>query len=141
MTILIIQGPHPTQSRLGGELLQSLQQRVCAAGRTLELCYCLNLREFVARVRTARSRTTEFALLDPGALADEAQAHPDAELRAALDELTAPYIEVHDGSSTALEPKLHPHNAPLATVIINGDLATSYRIALGIALRRLTMLR
>jgi hypothetical protein len=27
--------------------------------------------------------------------------------------------------------------APLATIIINGDLSTSYRIALGIALRQL----
>jgi 3-dehydroquinate dehydratase-2 len=31
--------------------------------------------------------------------------------------------------------------APLATIIINGDLSTSYRIALGIALRQLGTLK
>ena len=48
-----------------------------------------------------------------------------------------PYIEVHDDSGATLEPKIRPRTSSIATIIINGDLATSYRIALGIALRRL----
>jgi len=74
-------------------------------------------------------------LLDPGDLAEEARAHPEAGLDDALDELASPYVEVHDDSGAAMQRTDGRHAAPLATIIINGDLATSYRIALGIALR------
>ncbi|MGC1551103.1 MAG: type II 3-dehydroquinate dehydratase [Rhodanobacter sp.] len=133
---MIVQGPHPVADLLSGELLRSLQQLARTAGRTLEVCSCSGLRELVAHVRAARSRATEFMLLDPGELGQQVQAHPEAGLHDALDELTAPYIEVHDDSDATLEPGTCSHCAPLATIIINGDLATSYRIALGIALRR-----
>lgn len=137
MTIMILQGPHPAANSFSGEMLQSLQQLAREAGRMLEICTCTGLREFVAGVRVARSRPPEFMLLDPGAIAQESRAHPEAGLQDALNELTAPYIEVHDDSDTALDAGLNQRNAPLATIVINGDLSTSYRIAMGIALRQL----
>jgi 3-dehydroquinate dehydratase-2 len=49
--------------------------------------------------------------------------------------LGVPYIEVQDGED-ALEPGNAAHG-PLATVMINGDVRTSYDVALGIALKQL----
>ncbi|MBB6189113.1 hypothetical protein [Rhodanobacter sp. MP7CTX1] len=138
MTIMIIQGPHATARSLSAELLSHLQQLARAAGRTLEMCTCGGLREFVARVRAGRSQAVEFMLLDPGELAQQVQAHPEAGLGDALDELATPYIEVHDDSDGALESRDCSHSAPQATIIFNGDLAVSYKIALGIALRQLS---
>jgi 3-dehydroquinate dehydratase-2 len=135
---MIIQGPHATARSLSAELLGHLQQLARAAGRTLEMCTCSGLREFVTRVRAGRSQTIEFMLLDPGELAQQVQEHPEAGLGDALDELSAPYIEVHDDSDGALELRDSPHSAPQATIIFNGDLAVSYKIALGIALRQLS---
>lgn len=137
MTIIILRGPHPVGHSFNGELLSSLQQLGREAGRIVEVCTCTGLRDFIASLRRARSRTPEFVLLDPGNIAQEAQAHPEAGLRDALDELSAPYIEVHDDSATALDAGPYGRGAPLATIVINGDLSTSYRIALGIALRQL----
>ncbi|WP_266180424.1 hypothetical protein [Dyella humicola] len=141
MTIMILRGPHPTGNSFNGELLRSLQQLAREAGRIVEVCACTGLRDFIAGLRVARTQTPEFVLLDPGDIALEAQAHPEAGLHDALDELTAPYIEVHDDSDTAIGSGSCHRGAPLATIIINGDLSTSYRIALGIALRQLGTLQ
>jgi 3-dehydroquinate dehydratase-2 len=136
VTILILQGPHAARS-LSGELFGHLQQLARAAGRTLELCPCGGLRDLIARVRAVKPQSNEFMLLDPGDLTQQVRAHPEAGLCAALDGLATPYIEVHDDSDDALESQDRSQRAPLATIIINGDLATSYQIALGIALRQL----
>ena len=133
LSIMIIQGPHAAARSISAELLNQLQQLAHAAGRTLELCPCGGLRDFVARVRAVRSQSTEFMLLDPGELTQEAQGHPEAGLNDALDELSTPYIEVHGDTVATLDS----HTAPLATIMINGDLGTSYQIALSIALRQL----
>ena len=137
MTIMILRGPHPTGNPFNGELLRSLQQLAREAGRIVEVCACNGLREFIAGLRMASAQSPEFVLLDPGEIAREAQVHPEAGLHDALDALAAPYIEVHDDSDTAIGPGPCQGGAPLATIIINGDLSTSYRIALGIALRQL----
>ena len=102
MTIMILRGPHPTGNAFNGEHLRSLQQLAREAGRIVEVCACTGLRDFIAGLRVARTQTPEFVLLDPGEIAREAQAHPEAGLHDALDELTAPYIEVHDDSDTAI---------------------------------------
>nr|WP_175429243.1 hypothetical protein [Lysobacter enzymogenes] len=44
---------------------------------------------------------------------------------------------MHADSATTLDERLRARAAPIATIVINGDLAASYRLALGIALRRL----
>jgi 3-dehydroquinate dehydratase-2 len=133
---MIIQGPHPTSRSLSKELLGHLRQLALSAGRTVEVCTCNGLRDFVARIRTARPQTTEFMLLAPGDLAEQVQTHPEAGLGDALGALAMPYIEVQDDCDYTLEAGEFSH-APLATVVINGDTVGSYRIALGIALNRL----
>jgi 3-dehydroquinate dehydratase II len=137
VTIMIIQGPHATTRSLSKELLGHLKQLALSAGRSVEVCTCHGLRDFVARIRTARPQTTEFMLLAPGNLAEQVQAHPEAGLGDALDALGMPYIEVQDDCDSSLEAYELPNKKPLATVVINGDTVASYRIALGIALRRL----
>jgi 3-dehydroquinate dehydratase-2 len=97
------------------------------------------LRDFVALVRSARSEVTEFVLLDPGSLAPEMRAHPEAGLSKAIDDLRAPYIDVHDEFGDGLKCCAGLHKAPVATVIINGNIGSGYRIGLRLALRRLAI--
>ena len=117
--------------------MAGLQSLARMAGRTLEVCRCQGLRDLVTQLRTARERDAEFILIDPGELAHEARIHPEEGLHDALGELASPYIEVHDDDAETLEETHLPHGAPLATIVIHGDLATSYRIAMNIALRQL----
>ncbi|WP_199097653.1 hypothetical protein [Dyella sp. ASV21] len=137
MTILIVQGPHAGQRSLGEDWVSALAQRARAAGRTLAIHRCSQLREFVGSIRSARAVDTEFMLIDPGELAEAAREHPEEGLVDALAQLDSPYIDVHDDCATAFEPVDPQHGAPIATIVSNGDLATGYRIALGIALRSL----
>ncbi|MEH6421842.1 hypothetical protein [Pseudomonas sp. CGJS7] len=136
MSIVIVQGIHSDSAPLGADFYAGLCALAAAVGRRLEIRPCASLREFVAQLRSARSARAEFVLLDPGELAAQTLARPEA-VRRALDQLPGAYIEVHDRSATTLDERLHAHALPMATIVINGDLAASYRIALGIALRRL----
>lgn len=134
---MIVHGPHPSGHSLPQELQQQLQQQAGAAGCTLELRGCKDLSHFVGQVCAAGSDSTEFVLLDPGDLASEVREHPEAGLVDALDQLGAPYIEVHEEIGAELEHDAGSHKAPLATVIINGNIGSGYRIGLSIALRQL----
>ncbi|MBN7137410.1 hypothetical protein A7A76_22110 [Lysobacter enzymogenes] len=136
MSILILHGRHPACAPLPANFLLELRRLAQAVGRNLELRPCASVRELVGSLRAARRRSSEFVLLDPGELTPQALAEPEP-LRQALGELPSAYIEVHERSATTLDDRLRAHAAPLATIVINGDLAASYRIALGIALRRL----
>jgi 3-dehydroquinate dehydratase-2 len=136
VSILIVHGPHTTGSSFTQELLSQLQQQAHAAGRSLKLCNCGDLQDFVVQVCSVKSHTTEFVLLDPGDLTSQVHAHPEAGLAGALDKLPTPYIEVHEKFGMELE-RGGSHPARVATVIINGNLGSSYRIGLGIALRQL----
>lgn len=133
---MIVQGPHTPASSLSQELLRQLKQLAWAAGRTVEVCTCMGLRELVARVRTARPHNTEFMVIAPGTLAQQSQLHPEAGLGDALDALNMPYVEVQDGDAS-LDVGNPSHHGPLATVVVNGDARISYSIALNIALKRL----
>jgi 3-dehydroquinate dehydratase II len=137
VTILIIQGPQPTARSLGGDLLAGLRQLAQSAGQTLELCTCSSLRDFVTRLRAARPSSTQFMLLDPGDINRQIHTYQDNELGDTLEALGTPYIEMQDDSEAALETVPASGHAPLATIVTNGDLGTSYRIALGIAIRQL----
>lgn len=138
MSILIVHGPHTSSSSLTQELQQQLQQQAHDAGRALELRTCDDLRDFVVQVCAAKSGTTEFMLLDPGDLAPQVHAHPEADLAGALDKLGAPYIEIHEKFGATWQRGAGSRHVPVATVIINGNIGSGYRIGLGIALRQLT---
>ncbi|WP_267225954.1 hypothetical protein [Dyella silvae] len=137
MSIRIIQGPHAQSPDT--EVLRHLQQRANAAGRTLELCPCGCLPELIDQIRATEADSTEFMLLDLGDLAYQAKIHPEAGLDGALDELSTPYVEVHEESGAELDHPAGFHHAPIATVIIHGDIGSSYHIGLGIALRQLSL--
>lgn len=136
MSIVIVHGAHPGAGPLGAEFYAGLCRLAASVGRHLDVRPCASLREFVAQLGRARKDEAEFVLIDPGELTPQALAHPEA-LREALDALPSAYIEVHDASASTLDERLHAHAPPMATIVINGDLAASYRLALGIALRRL----
>lgn len=148
MCILIIQGPHRAApdrraETVGGETLDALAQRALAAGKAVVVRGIASVREMIDCLRQADNAEmpAEIVLLDPGDLPAMEDAQSASGLRNALNALHAPYIEVHEGSGTALEPRLSPRNGPMATVIINRNLGESYRLALGIALRRLGCVR
>jgi 3-dehydroquinate dehydratase-2 len=136
MSITIIHGPHAHRPNV--DLLQQLQQRVTAAGQTLEWCPCRSLADLVATVRATKPCSTEFVLLDPGELACQARNHPEAGLGDAIEHLGTPYVEVHEKSDSELEHPAGSRHGPVATVIIHGDIGNSYLIGLGIALRQLS---
>jgi len=137
VSILIVRGPHGSGHSLTADLLYNLQQQAFQAGRTLELRACGALSDFIALVCAARSDATEFVLLDPGDLTPEMRAHPEAGLCEAIDDLRAPYIDVHDDFGDGIECCAGLHKPPVATVIINGNIGSGYRIGLSLALRRL----
>ena len=134
MTILIVQGPHAGNHAVDGDFVDALQRAVQAAGHALSVLSCAGAREMAGCIRSLRAEETELVVFDPGELARH---RSDADLHQALDALPAPYIEIHDDSGAAMVPPDGTHHAPLATIIINGDLSASYRIAMGIALRQL----
>lgn len=137
VSIVIVHGPHTSGCSLPQDLQRQLQQQADAAGHRLELRGCGNLPGLVGQVCAARADSAEFVLLDPGELAWQAREHPEAGLVDALDRLDAPYIEVHDVFGAELEHGGGVHRAPVATVIINGNIGSGYRIGLSIALRQL----
>lgn len=137
MSILIVRGPHGSGHSLTADLLYRLQQQALQAGRKLELRACGALRGFIALATWAKSDSTEFVLLDPGVLAPEIRAHPEAGLSEAIDDLRAPYIDVHDDFGDGIERCAGLRKAPVAIVIINGNIESSYRVGLRLALRRL----
>lgn len=61
-------------------------------------------------------------------------------LRAAVDALPTPYIELHTHADQELEPWLHAQHAPLAVVITPHDAPRAYAMSLGIAARCLPSL-
>jgi hypothetical protein len=141
VSILIVRGPHGDGHSLSIEVLHALQQQVLRTGRMLDLRACAALCDFVALVVAARVERNEFVLLDPGELVSEIRAHPEAGLSEAIDELPAPYIDVHDDFSGPLGRYASLHKAPVATIAIKGNIASGYRIGVNLALRRLESLR
>jgi 3-dehydroquinate dehydratase II len=137
VSILIVHGPHTTSSSFTQELKRELQQQADAAGRKLELRACGDLQGLVVEVCAAKSDATEFMLLDPGDLVAQIRAHPEVGFTDALDKLYVPYIEVHEEFGAELQHGTGFHNSPIATVIINGNIGSGYRIGLGLALRQL----
>lgn len=137
MSIVIVHGPHGSGHSITADLLFHLKQQACQAGRTLELRACGALRDFIAVVGSITPVATEFVLLDPGSLTSEMRAHPESGLCQAIDDLRAPYIDVHDEFGDGLECCAGLRKPPAATVIINGNIGSGYRIGLLLALRRL----
>ncbi|MEA9828197.1 MULTISPECIES: hypothetical protein [Xanthomonas] len=134
MCILILRGPQADPAQL-----LPMQLPECA-GRALRTLVCADVDSLIAGLQAAGGDAeVELVLLDSGDLSPSAHAHAKA-LRAALDALPTPYIELHADAAQELEPWLHPHHAPLAVVITPHDASRAYAMSLGIAARCLPSL-
>ncbi|MDV2452340.1 hypothetical protein [Xanthomonas hortorum] len=137
MCILILQGPQADPAPL-----VPMQLPECA-GRALRTLACVDVDSLIAELHAAGGDAeVELVLLDSGDLSPSKHALGHAKaLRAALDALPTPYIELHTDAAQELEPWLHPQHAPLAVVITPHDAPRAYAMSLGIAARCLPTLR
>ncbi|MBB5736849.1 MULTISPECIES: hypothetical protein [Xanthomonas] len=134
MCILILQGPQADPAPL-----LPMQLPECA-GRTLRMLAYADVDSLIAGLQAAGADVeVELVLLDSGDLSPSAHVHAKT-LRAALDALPTPYIELHTDAAQELEPWLHPQHAPLAVVITPHDAPRAYAMSLGIAARCLPSL-
>ncbi|WP_115529500.1 hypothetical protein [Xanthomonas campestris] len=136
MCILILRGP---QSDAMPVAPLPLPLPLCA-GRDLRMLACADLASLIAGLQAAGGDAeVELVLLDSGDLPLSERGCATA-LRAAVDALPTPYIELHADAGQELEPWLHPQHAPLAVVITPHDAPRAYAMSLGIAARCLPAL-
>ncbi|WP_315386425.1 hypothetical protein [uncultured Stenotrophomonas sp.] len=127
MTILLIRQPSPDPLPVPDQL----------AGHPVQCQHCATLPALVACLREATHSAPAWVLIET-ASAEPAQwvAHGQA-LRAALDALPTPYIEMAANDDDGLDAHLHPQHAPAATVVCSSGRADACRLSLAIAERRL----
>lgn len=133
MSVLILQGPG---ARPHGDAPLS---PVSCGGRATQVIRCADIEALIAGLRAARHVDTELVLLDSGAICGAEHRTRWPALRAALDALAAPYIELHDAAADELAPWVHPNHPPIATIITPGDRARAYALSAAIAARRLAL--
>lgn len=135
MSILVIRGPErhdnltSAPSPLPPSVLGALVQRAGCAGQTLAVRSCGSATEVLTALRLANEWGVRATLLDPGSLTD----HPL--LHRAVQGLTHPYVEVHDGAGEQ-EPSF-PASTGRRLAVVDGYGARSYALALEIALEQL----
>ncbi|PPU76418.1 MULTISPECIES: hypothetical protein [Xanthomonas] len=133
MCILILQGPQTDPA-------PSAPMQADCAGRALRTLACSDVETLIAGLQAAGGDAeVELVLLDSGDLPLSERGCARA-LRAAVDALPTPYIELHTDAAQELEPWLHPQHAPLAVVIAPHDASRAYAMSLGIAARCLPSL-
>ncbi len=130
MSVLILQGP---SDRPAGDAPLPAP----CAGHATQLVCCADIGGLIAGLHAARHVDTELVLLDSGSVCRAEHRAQWPALRAALDGLSAPYIEVHDDPADELQPWLQPHHLPIATIITAGDRGRAYALSSAIAARRL----
>lgn len=136
MSIAVIRGPRSeglfprTPTALPHQVLGALVDHAVCAGKTIAVRGCASEQELLHSLRVAQQSHVEIALLDPGACADSPR------LRKALDEMSMPYIEVHNDSCDAPEALMRAGNGRRLAVV-NGYMAQSYTLALAMALEHL----
>lgn len=138
MSILLLQGPGTDSSRLDGRTAAALWRRAQRCGHCLSCQACPSLDELVDSLRGRACAASDFVLLDPGDL-HLAPARTLRCLHDALDDLAVPYVEVHGSSGQLLDLDLRTSRQPLATIAIAGDLGSSCMIAMGVAIRHLSL--
>lgn len=140
MSVLVIQGPHraaTAEASLPSRMFETLAEKVRKAGSVLEVARCASAAGMVRCLTQARASGVDIVLLDGGELEALDCARHEDRLRAALDQLAAPYIELHDDAGRDLESRVRPTHCALAVIVMSHDLARSYAVGMGIALRRL----
>ncbi|KRG46080.1 hypothetical protein ARC20_06685 [Stenotrophomonas panacihumi] len=130
MSVLILQGP---SDRPAGDAPLPAP----CAGHATQVVHCADIGGLIAGLHAARHLDTELVLLDSGHIHGAEHRAQWSALRAALDGLAAPYIEVHDDPADELQPWLRPNHLPIATIITAGDRGRAYALSSAIAARRL----
>ncbi len=134
MSIAIIRSPdtvQPRSSAISTEVVSLLVERASVAGKALALRNCDSDAELFDCLGRIDDSSVEFVLFDPGQCACVSE-----RLRAKLNELKVPYIEVHDDHFGALENPLSLDSGPRLR-LIQGYGSQSYTLALSIALEHL----
>ena len=115
------------------EIDADLAARARAAGHALESFQSNSELALIERVQATAGDGTAFILINPAAFT-----HTSVALRDALAAVGVPFIEVHLSNPHAREPFRHTsYFSDLATGVIAGFGADSYRYALDAAMRRL----
>lgn len=138
MNLLILEGPQPASTAgaaMAPRALRDLQARAHACGHHVFHCHCPSPDALLTGLRACAALDVRMLLLDSGEIAANDPALPA--LRDLLDQLSMPYIEVHDDSAQVLESRLDLRHPPMATVVFNRDRHRGHALALSIALRRL----
>jgi 3-dehydroquinate dehydratase len=129
VSILILRGPNAGTAV--DSMVPPLVERAADAGKAIAVRSCRNEGELIECLRGMRAANAELLLLDPGACLPVSD-----NLRGALEQLSVPYIEVHDDDMNALEPSIAP-DCGQRLRLIHGYAAQSYTLALAIALEHL----
>ncbi len=141
--ILVLHGPNLNllgsrePAIYGRDTLADIDGRLAAqaqaAGHELASFQSNAEHELIGRVQQARAEQVAMILVNAGAYT-----HTSIALRDAFAAVAIPFIEVHLSNVFAREPfRHHSHLSDLATGVICGFGADSYRLALDAALARL----
>ncbi|RPE75788.1 type II 3-dehydroquinate dehydratase [Vulcaniibacterium tengchongense] len=115
------------------EIDADLRARTEAAGHAYASLQSNAEHVLVERIQAARGDGTGFILINPAAFT-----HTSVAIRDALAAVAIPFIEVHLSNPHRREPFRHTsYFSDLATGVVCGFGADSYRYALDAALRRL----
>ena len=127
MTILMIRQASPEPLPVPVEL----------AGHAVCCADCTTLPALLQCLQEAQASRSDWLLIE-AASAEAAQwaAHGPA-LRAALEALPMPYIEMAANDDDGLDAHLHPQHAPVARVVCSSGRVDACRLSLAIAERRL----
>ncbi|WP_411849486.1 hypothetical protein ACLB90_10725 [Stenotrophomonas sp. LGBM10] len=131
MTILLIRHTPPSAAPDAAPL----PARV--AGHRLACHDCDSLPALVRCLQAARRSRPAWVLIATTAVAAPQWARYGAAVRAALDALPAPYIEMASNDDDALDERLHPQHAPAARVVCGRSREEACQLSLAIAARRL----
>lgn len=131
MTILMIRHTPP------GAVPDAALLPATVAGHRLACRDCDSLPALVRCLQRARRSRPAWVLIATTAVEAPQWARYGNALRAALDALPAPYIEMAANDGDALDAHLHPQHAPTASVVCSSGQSDACRLSLAIAARRL----
>lgn len=138
MGIVFLQAPCAARAAFDGRVAAALWRTARRGGHCLRYQASESLDALVDLLRGRVCASSDLVLLTPGDLS----AAPNRTLRSirdALDLLPVPYIEIHAHSGELLDLDLRSSRQPLATIAIGGDVDAACRIAMGVAIRYLSL--
>lgn len=138
MSILLLQGPGTASADPGGRIVAALWRTAHRCGHRLRCQASTSIASLVDCLRGRLCGTSDLVLLNPGKLGLPPGSAVES-LRDALDRLPVPYIEIHACGGQLLELDLRSSQQPIATIAIAGDFDASCRIAMGVAVRHLSL--